>query len=142
MKYHVLRRAERIVVCIDIVLMLAMALSVFLVLGPFDRLFYTRMYILVVLFYAVGPVSAVAVFLQGLRISTSMGDVRLGRRHLAALCIYVVSAVAFGVCLSVGNVNFANVISSFGQSICIMGYFYAGVMTLVNSYRQVEGSEG
>lgn len=142
MEYHVLRRAERIVVCIDIVLMLAMALAVFLVLGPFDSLFYTGMYILVVLFYAVGPVSAVAVFLQGLRISTSMGDVRLGRWHLAALCIYVVSAVAFGVCLSVGNVNIANVISSFGRSICIMGYFYAGVMTLVNSYRQVEGSEG
>lgn len=142
MDYHVLRRAERIVVCIDIVLMLAMALSIFLVVGPLGWLLDYAEEILAVLFFAVGLLSAVAVFLQGLRISIGRGDSRLGKLHLVALCIYVIFAVAIGACLPSGIVNFADVILSVGLFMCIMGYFYAGIMALVNSYRQVEGSEG
>lgn len=142
MDYHILRRAERIVVCIDIALMLAMALSIFLVIGPWGWLLDSAEEILAVLFFAVGLLSAVAVFLQGLRISIGRGDSRLGKLHLVALCIYVISAVAIGACLPSGIVNFADVILSVGLFMCIMGYFYAGIMALVNSYRQVEGSEG
>lgn len=142
MNSKVLRRAERILVSIDIVLMLAMALSIFLVVSPFDWIFDLALWALCCLFLAVGLLSAAAVFVQGMRLSVGRGDTLLGRWHMRALLLYAICVVIVGVCSAAYDGIGSDIVVSVGIAICMTGYFYAGIMTLINSYRQIDGSNG
>lgn len=133
MNCNVLRRAECIIVCIDIVLMLAMALSIFLIVSPWNCVFDTSVTMLFVLFLVVGPLSAAAVFLQGMRISISRGDTILGRWHVCALAIYAVYVVIVGGCSAICDGLSGGLVTYVALSFCGVGYFYAGIMALINT---------
>lgn len=131
MNHSKLRMAERITICLDIVLIIALAISIFIAVCPgADN---DAPIVAGCLFIAIGIVSAAAVYLNTLRSALLIGDNRRMKSLVIWTPIVYVAGVVFVILCSLSYEDYQDAPLLVLASASLIGYVFAGILTLVTS---------
>ena len=127
-----LLRLERFVVYLDIVLMALLAISIFGAVTPYWTK-GTEVYFGVIagyLFLAIGLLSAAAITLNVIRASELDKEGYIKRLLRLGLSLYGLGTVVVAVCSFIEDGRLSFLYYTL-VGICMMGYIYAGILTLL-----------
>lgn len=131
MKNTKLRMAERVIICIDVILIAALAFSIFLAVCP--KVNIDTATVILSTFYLIGILSFTAVYLNLLRLASSIKeDGCLKHLVIWAPVVYGAGVVIITLCSLFYDRLYDTLIYTL-VALSLMGYFTAGILTLITS---------